>query len=171
MKEIRDEQRAIRKDVGAGVRTVPSVIKRYPTPAIEDTGGDRGSDREVTGRESREDAEARRRAEETALNSGVGGVVSSFSPPGHETEVPPHHMQEKNLYEIGDSVTCQNCEEPVYEVREKITTQTKIANLKSSLLPYSDKVPALTAGTKIRTVGGVAFDCPLCGKEDGVPLI
>jgi hypothetical protein len=171
LKEVRDEQRAIRQDVGAGVRKVPVPVKRDPQVAVDRADGDGGRHHQGVQPESGEDVEARKRADEKALNEGVHAAVSSYSPPGHTVSVPPRSQQEKTLYRSGEIVMCGACDAPVYEVRDEITTLTRLATLKELLLPYSDKVPALTADTKMHTMNGAAFDCPLCGKEGGVPLI
>lgn len=99
------------------------------------------------------------------------GATSSFTPPNAPPpgSLPPPEYIEKTLFEVGDDVKCTSCKRSVYEVRKRITTMTKLAELLECLLPFVPEVPLLTPDTQVRKVNA-ALNCPLCNKEWGIIL-
>lgn len=162
-----------KKDAGRNVDTgaAPARVSGAPhkaTRSKEPKQHGRSSPRD-TREESREDIKPERGAShEAALNSGVDAAVSSYRPPDAPTGPPSRDSEEKLIWDVDDVIPCQSCKEPVYYVRKKLTTRTKISELKDALDPYSDKVPKLNDQTPVKSVGGVAFNCPICIKPMSV---
>ena len=103
--------------------------------------------------------------------AGDIGAVSSYNPSGQAEVVPPREAQEKQLYAVGDCISCTICRRPVYEVTKDITTFTPLSELPGRLSPWSAEVPMLTGTEPVRRMPGTALNCPLCMGDWGVVII
>ena len=172
--EVRNGQGTSSKDDSTRVR--PVRASGAPDQAVNSNESNRNgrASTKYLGGESDEDSIARQhrsKAAEVALNSGVDSAVSSYSPPDAPTGPPSRSNEEKILWEQDDVIPCQLCKQPVYVVKKRLTTKTLKHDLLHLLEPYSDKVPALKPETPVKSVGGVAFNCPLCVGAFGVIII
>jgi hypothetical protein len=106
---------------------------------------------------------------EQALNTGLEGAVSSFTPHGAPPpgSLPTPDMTEKILFRESDTIQCLECKRPIYVAKKDITTFAKLSQLLDLLEPYGPDVPLLTPETPVRKVKA-ALNCPLCLKEWGV---
>lgn len=170
-KEIQHEQNNLRGDGRQGVRDVSGVRadaeKAGGGPSAARSGGESAGPRG----DVRASIEARKRAEEQALNQGVENAVSSYRPANDPVGLPPRNQQVKLLYAEGETIVCQSCKKPHYTVYKDITTAHKVADLMDLLGPYSDAVNKLTVDTPVNQKNGVSLPCDLCGEEWGVVIL
>lgn len=170
-KEIKHGESSLRGDGREGVPTVSSLradaakvraglsvarpVGTQPSPRGNDGAG----------------YEARRRAEEQALNQGVENAVSSYRPANDPLGLPARSVQVKLVWGEGEKLACGACKKVNYVAAKDITTTHRVVDLIDLLLPYSEAVPALTAETPVNQNNGVSIPCQLCGEEWGVVIL
>lgn len=167
--EVRNGPKSAGRDGHVGTQSVQSIRETGQAADAVDKGvGADGAGRpgEVSG-----DRAVSEKVKERALQEGHAGAVSSFTPSGEPAPgwLPPPQNIKKTLFAVGESVPCQECKKPVYEVVKEVNTHTKLNELVDCLRPYSPEVPLLTAETQVRKINA-ALNCPLCLKEWGVLL-
>lgn len=150
------------------VSSVRAHVEKVGTgaPVARRAGEDAGPRRDVG-----TSVEARRRAEEAALNQGVENAVSSYRPANDPIGIPARNTQVKVLYHADEPIFCTECKEKIYVTTQEMTTAHTVKDLAVLLEPYSDAIPKLTEETIVDTKGGVRMPCPRCQAPWGVVVL
>lgn len=154
-----------------GVQSVSSVRKNVAQARVGAPVARRAGEDVRPRRDAGSGLEARKRAEEAALNQGVENAVSSYRPANDPIGLPPRNVQVKVLYGADEPVFCSECKEQIYVTLDEITTAHTVKDLVRLLDPYSEAYAKLTEDTPVDTKGGVRMPCPRCEAPWGVVVL